>query len=65
VFIRIVQISNLATACVGQPLLIFWSHIEQSWMLFALIVAALKMGSGYRYAVNLEIWKLIHTPPVM
>ena len=50
VFIRIVQIFNLATACVGQPLLIFWSHIEQSWMLFALIVAALKMGSGYGYA---------------
>jgi len=36
------QISSLATACIGQPLLTFWSHNEQSWM-FALIVAALKM----------------------
>jgi len=39
-FIRTVQISSLATVCVGQPLLVFWSHTEQSWM-FALIVAAL------------------------
>ena len=36
------QISSLATACIGQPLLTFWCHTEQSWM-FALIVAALKM----------------------
>jgi len=42
VLIRIVQISSPATACIGQPLLIFWSHTEQSWM-FALIVAALKI----------------------
>jgi len=41
-FIRIVQISSLATACMGQPLLTFWSHTEHSWM-FALIVAALKI----------------------
>jgi len=40
--IRTVQISSLATACIGQPLLTFWSHPEQSWM-FALIVAALKI----------------------
>jgi len=42
-FIRIVQISSLATACIGQRLLTIWSHIEQSWM-FALIVAALKIN---------------------
>jgi len=41
-FIRIVQISSIATACIGQPLLTFWSHTEQSWT-FALIVAALKI----------------------
>jgi len=41
-FLRIVQISSLATAYIGQPLLTFWSHTEQSWM-FALIVAALKI----------------------
>ena len=41
-FIRIVQISSLTTACTGQPLVTFWSHAEQSWM-FALIVAALKI----------------------
>jgi len=35
-----VQISSLATTCIGQPLLTFWSHPERSWM-FALIVAAL------------------------
>jgi len=40
--IHIVQISGLATACIGQPLLKFWSHTEQSWM-FSLIVAALKI----------------------
>jgi len=40
--IRIVQMSSLATACIGQPLLTFWSHTEQSWM-FAMIVAALKI----------------------
>jgi len=39
--IRIVQISSLATACIGQPVLTFWSHTEQ-WM-FALIVAPLKI----------------------
>jgi len=32
-FIHIVQISSLATACIGQPLLTFWSHTEQSCML--------------------------------
>jgi len=36
-FIRIVQISSLATACVGQPLLTFWSHTEQSWMLVLMV----------------------------
>jgi len=41
VIIAIVQISSLVTACIGQPLLTFWSHTEQSWM-FAL-VAALKI----------------------
>jgi len=40
--IRIVQISSLATACIGQPLLTFWGHTEQSWM-FALILAGLKI----------------------
>jgi len=40
--IRTVQISSLATACIGQPLFTFWSHAEQGWM-FALIVAALKV----------------------
>jgi len=41
-FVRIVQIFSLATACTGQPLLTYWSHTEQSWM-FALIVAALRI----------------------
>jgi len=40
--IRIGQISSVATVCIGQPLLTFWSHTEQSWMV-ALIVAALKI----------------------
>jgi len=50
--IRIVQISSLATSCIGQPLLTFWSHAEQSWM-FALIVAALKLTyiALYRYCL--------------
>jgi len=38
-FIHIVQISSLASACIDQPLLTFWSQIEQSWM-FVLITAA-------------------------
>jgi len=37
-FISIVQSSGLATASIGQSLLTFWSHPEQSWI-FALIVA--------------------------
>jgi len=41
-FIRIVQISSLAKACIGQPLLTFRSHTEQSCM-FPLIVAALNI----------------------
>jgi len=41
-FIRIVQIFSLATACTGQPLLTFWIYTGQSWV-FALIVAALKI----------------------
>ena len=41
-FVCIVQIFSLATACVGQPLLTFWSHIEQSWM-FVLTAATLKI----------------------
>jgi len=41
-FIRIVQICSLATAGIGQPLLTFCSHPEQSWI-FALIVAVLKI----------------------
>jgi len=40
--IRVVQISSLANACIGQSLVTCWSHTEQSWM-FALIVAALKI----------------------
>jgi len=40
-FIRIVQISSLATACIGQPLLTFWNHSERS-LIFAQIVTALK-----------------------
>jgi len=43
-FIHIVQISSLATACIGQPLLTFWNYPEQSWMFaLILIVAALKI----------------------
>jgi len=41
-FIRFTHIPSQATACIGQTLLTFWSHTEQSWM-FALIVAALKI----------------------
>jgi len=41
-FIGIAQICSLATACIGQPLLTFCSHTEQSWI-FALIVAILKI----------------------
>jgi len=41
-FICIVQISSLATACIDQPMLTYWSHTEQSWK-FALIVATLKI----------------------
>jgi len=40
--IRTVQISSLATSCIGQSLPTFWSHTEQSWM-FAQLVAALKI----------------------
>jgi len=57
--IRIVQISSLATACIGQPLLTFWGHTEQSWM-FALILAGLKITYRptvlHRYCLW-EIWK--------
>jgi len=41
-FAFIVQISSLATACIGQPLPTYWSHTEQGWM-FAMIVATLKI----------------------
>jgi len=44
-FIRIVQISSLATTFIGQPMLTLWSHAhdtEQSWI-FALIVPASKI----------------------
>jgi len=41
-FIRLVQICSLATACIGQSLLTFCSHPEQSWI-FALIVAILRI----------------------
>jgi len=53
--IRIVQISSLATACVGQPLLTFWSHTEQSWM-FAVVVAALKITyiALHRYCIGYD-----------
>jgi len=37
-----VQISILSTTCIRQPLLSFWSNIEQNWT-FALIVVALKI----------------------
>jgi len=40
-FIRIVQISSLAIACIGQPLLTFCCHTEQK--LFSRIVVALKI----------------------
>jgi len=40
-FISIVQISSLATACIGQPLLTFWNHAEQIWT-FALISCSFK-----------------------
>jgi len=39
---RIVQIFSLATTCVSQPLLTFWSHTKQSWMMFVPIVPGLK-----------------------
>jgi len=56
-FIRIVQISGPATAFVGQPLLTFWTHTEQSWM-FALIVAAFKIAYIVLYLYCLwSIWK--------
>jgi len=42
IFICIVQICSLATTCIGQPLLIFWSHLEHSWV-FALIFATFKV----------------------
>jgi len=42
IFIYIVQISSLVTTSIGQSLLTFWSHPEQSWM-FALKVVALKI----------------------
>ena len=41
-FTRIVQTSSLATVCVGQHLLTFWSYAGQSWM-FVAIAAALKI----------------------
>jgi len=41
IFICIVQVSSLATACVDQPLLTFWSHPDKTWM-FGLRVAAIK-----------------------
>ena len=52
---HIVQISSLAQASIGQPLLTFWSHTEQSWM-FAMIVAALKVTytALHRYRLNLK-----------
>jgi len=31
-FIIIAQICSLATACIGQPLLTFCIHTEQSWV---------------------------------
>jgi len=37
--ICIVQISRLATASIGQAMLTFWGHTEQSWV-FAVMVAA-------------------------
>jgi len=40
--ICIVQITSLATAYIGQPLLTFWNHTEQSWM-FSMVVAASKI----------------------
>ena len=46
-FIRIVQISSLATACIGQRLFIFWSNTEQSWI-FSLVIAA--FNNLYRFA---------------
>jgi len=42
IFIHVVQVSSLATAYIGQSLLPFWSHTEQTWM-FSLIFAALKI----------------------
>jgi len=51
-FIRIVQISSIATARTGQPLLTFWSHTQQSWM-FALIVAALKITYRLLFCISI------------
>jgi len=53
-FIRIMQISSLATTCIGQPLLTFWSHTEKSRM-FALIVAALRITYVFCISILLMI----------
>jgi len=55
-FIRIVEISSLANACIGQPLLTFWSHPEPSWM-FAVTVAAFK-DNQYCFAALLPLINL-------
>jgi len=55
-FIRIVQISSLATACIGQPLLTFCSHPEQSWI-FAPIVAVLKRTCTVLFCISIAFDK--------
>jgi len=52
IFICIVQISSLATTCIGQPSLIFSSHSEKNWM-FALMVAALSKENLLFYMYDL------------
>jgi len=54
--IRIVQISSLATTCIGQPLLTFLSHTEQNCT-FVLIIAAFK-GNLYCFASLLPMINL-------
>jgi len=58
IFMRIVQISSLATACTGQPLLTFTIHTEHSWM-FALIVADLKTTYIVLNLLPMINWKIL------
>ena len=55
-FIRIVQVCSPATACIGQPLLTFCSHPEQSWIfavIIGLIVAVLKITCTVLFCISI------------